>query len=277
MSTTQITPYQERALTYAKILEDQKVALEKTLQNSNAAERLVRMMLTCARRKPEIMACSKESIISFILTCAELRLEPGPARGHIHPVPFKSELVPIIGYQGFIDLGYRTGQIEAINCGSVREGDFFDYSLGSRPFVAHRKLEAARLSAPLTHAWCEMRPRDSKTGVLTILTAEEVLAHRKRSRSASKPGGPWDTDEEAMWTKTGVRVNAKLWPTTHNDALLRAMEVEDDFERPAPEFKPPVDPKEVFSGGGASQEAEQEDADYRAKLAGGADSQPPQA
>ena len=77
------------------------------------------------------------------MLAAQLKLEIGPALGHFYLTPrqvSKKEgdqwvkvwtCLPIIGFQGYIELAYRSGRVEKIETFLIRKGDKFDHGANS--------------------------------------------------------------------------------------------------------------------------------------------------
>jgi recombination protein RecT len=258
----------QKAANMKELVEGMGAQLAANLSNDKAATaRLSRIFLTEAQRNPRILDCTKASVWSFLMTCAELKLEPGSSRGHIYPVPFKQKngdliLTPIVGYMGYIELAYRSGKVASISAYARYEKDFYQEELGSEPRIVHRRAEGER--GPLKGAYCCTKLTAGGLLVLPVSKDDIALA---RARSKARDSGPWITDYDSMAVKTAVRRARKFWPQT--EELVRLAEVDDETDAPGPtETMPEMASGEDIAQLTASLQA-QMDADYAASEAQG--------
>src|SRR6266567_377007 len=113
-------------------------------------------VMTEIRRTPKLLECSPESLLGAMMLAAQLGLEPGPL-GQVYLVPFKRQVEFVVGYRGYIDLAYRSGQVKDVAAALVHEGDEFSYQYGTTPKLLHvpegpageREIEAAYAVARL--------------------------------------------------------------------------------------------------------------------------------
>ena len=96
------------------------------------AERMRRLYLTVFNNSPALKACNPASVIGCLLKSAQLGLEPDG--GKLYLIPRGGECTVQIGYQGYIELARRSGQIAAIEANLVYESDDFSiaYHLDSK-------------------------------------------------------------------------------------------------------------------------------------------------
>lgn len=188
-------------------------------------DRLVRLMLAARSRTPKIAQCSKDSILLFLMRCAETGLEPIGAGG-AHAVPYWNskgnngegclDLQFIPDYRGLIQLAKKTGQIKHAYAHLVREGDQFDYQLGDEPKLVHKP---AQKQGEVIGAYCIVILPDN-TKHIEYMPKEEVEAIRLRSKAAEN--GPWKTDPGEMAKKTVTRRGLK--PFMGSPEMLAAVE-----------------------------------------------------
>ena len=99
-------------------------------------EHFSRALLTEFRRNPKLLECDEKSIAAGVMTFAQLGLMLG-VNGAGWLIPFKHEATVIIGYQGLVDLCYRSGRVKSIFSDEVYENDVFKYQLGLNPILEH--------------------------------------------------------------------------------------------------------------------------------------------
>jgi len=152
---------------------------------------------------PALAKCTTESFIGALLKIAELNLEP--VLGMAYLVPFKDEVTLIIGYQGKIELAYRSERVKSMSAVVVRKGDEFEVEYGTSPRISHRKT--APKAAPLTHVYATA---DLTTGgtVFVVLDAEDVA----KRRAVAKTHTVWNAWTEEQWLKTAIHALFKIVP-----------------------------------------------------------------
>jgi recombination protein RecT len=216
-----------------------KVFLEKIAPGIAAAlpkhldsERMTRICLTAIRMNPDLALCSASSFAGEIMKLAQLGLEPNTPLQHAWLIPRRSkdrgmECTTLIGYQGYIDLAYRSGRLKSIYAHAVHEGDDFEYELGLNKRLRHHPTSKA--GAPLTHVYC-VAHLEGADPLFEVLRRHDVEA--RRARGANGPS--WRTDYDAMAKKSAVRA---LWPFLPKSAeMALATEVDSDsprFDAPA--------------------------------------------
>jgi phage RecT family recombinase len=87
------------------------------------------------------------------MSAACLGLEVDGVTGQAYLIPFKGRAQLVVGYKGYNTLAARSGI--TITGAVVREGDEFDYQLGSAAFVRHKpkgsKGDHARMGLRAVH------------------------------------------------------------------------------------------------------------------------------
>lgn len=178
-------------------------------------------------RAPKLMECDQVSVFDAITTCAQLGLSPSGRLGSAYLIPFKDRCTLVVGYRGYLDLAYRSGEVVGMQAQVVYEADTFEWEEGLEPILRHKRSEADNPGAmKAVYAVAQM-----KNGYRTfvVMTRREVEAIKARSPGARQRGGPWDTDPGEMAKKTAIRRLVKLLPLSPQkaQALHRAQEVED--------------------------------------------------
>jgi len=194
------------------LIESMRPELERSLQNDRAADILARHYATALRFSPLLMTCTAESQIA---ATAQVRLEPGPL-GHVYLIPFKNtrkgvhEVLWMLGYTGILELARRGG---AVGLRSTVVWDDDDWTgiknvNGTLRYTltpaAERNEEASRCGVLVE--W--------KDGGQNAVWCPPSRIKRAQDASASyKTGqGPWFSDTEAMWRKTGIRFARPFLP-----------------------------------------------------------------
>lgn len=175
-----------------------------------SSERMFQLAMSCYNQTPKLNQCSPQSVLSCLMKCSALGLEPsavdGLGRAYILPFYNKNtgsyEATFLIGYKGEIDLARRSGQIKDISARVVREGDEFEYEYGLTECLRHVPSTEPIDGRPITHVYMVAHFKDGGH-YIDVMSKEEVEEVRKRSKSPNN--GPWKSDWPAMARKTVIR------------------------------------------------------------------------
>ncbi|MES2531961.1 MAG: recombinase RecT [Pseudomonadota bacterium] len=195
--------------------EAMKKQLAMALPKVLPLDRFLRVLFTTMQRDPKLAECERESVLAGIMTAASLGLEIDPALGRFYLIPFNDRkrgmiAQPIIGYKGYIDLFYRSGQAAGLIAEAVYEKDHFVYQLGLEPKCEHipsDDLERGKLK----YAYC-VATLSNGGQVWKVLNRAQVMAAKAYSRGSDSPYSPWNTNEAEMWVKTAIRALADRMP-----------------------------------------------------------------
>ena len=228
----QLVPRQEQQKTLANLVKQLQPEMERALPRHLNPERMARVALTALRTTPRLAECSPGSFAASLMNACQLGLEVNTPLGFAWIIPYKREATLQIGYQGYIELARRSGQLRSIYADVVREGDQFRYTRGLNPDLQHEpSTDDDRESRPMTHVYAVAHVKDSDP-IFVVLTKAQVEARKKRSAAvASGRTSPWDTDEEAMWQKTGIRALWKWLPKSTEMAYAQAIDAATDQGR----------------------------------------------
>lgn len=237
--------------------------LQRAMPRGAEATQLVRDALTVVRMTPKLAECSPDSVLGGLMTIAQLGLRPG-VLGHAWLLPLWSgrnsrlEAQLIIGYQGMVELAYRTGQIKSLMAHTVFENDDFHVAYGIEDTIVHRPNLNGDRGAPVAYyAVAKFYP--PKPGVegghaFWVMTQAEMEAHRDKfamakNRKTQEISGPWLNHFESMAHKTVVRMLSKWMPkaTEFATALSADETVRIDS---SPEADPAVVSKAIEASGG---------------------------
>jgi len=201
--------------------------LPKTLP----VERLIRTIVISAQRLPKLLECDRQSLFNAAMSAACLGLEVDGVTGQAYLIPFKGRAQLVVGYKGYNTLAARSGI--TITGAVVREGDDFDYQLGSAAYVRHKPKGS---KGRITHAWACAQTMD-RPAVVEVLDIDELLAVKAKS-PAIKNGAdtPWNDPAigfPAMCQKTVKRRLARSMPLNVMQHAARMDEAVDEQGSPA--------------------------------------------
>ncbi len=224
----------------------------------------MRVALTGFRKTPDLLTCSRKSLLGALLESARLGLEPCTEQAYL--IPFKGECTLVIGYQGYVQLMYRSGQVEQVEAEMIYEADEWEDSRGDGGRFYHRPNWMAddRGQPILAYSYARLVGGGrTKVEICTRARANAIM--REFARAAKSP---WKTGSfDAMWQKTPVRQLQKWAPKSAE--MRRALAVDgatfdekgepdvdprdgvilgEVVENNAPTSAPPVDPEKDPEG-----------------------------
>jgi recombination protein RecT len=200
--------------------------LQRAMPRGAEAQQLVRDMLTVVRMTPKLAECHPDTVLGGLMTIAQLGLRPG-VLGHAWLLPLWSgrnsrfEAQLIIGYQGMVELAYRTGQIKSLTAHTVYENDEFQVSYGIDDTIVHRPQLNGDRGKPIAYyavaKFYPPRPGVDSGHAFYVMTQQEMEDHRDKfamakNKRTQEISGPWRDHFEAMALKTVVRMLAKWMP-----------------------------------------------------------------
>jgi len=201
----------------ASMQDEFAAALPKALP----VDLFTRVALTGFRKTPELLACDRRSLLGALLETARLGLEPCTEQAYL--IPYKNECTLVIGYQGFVQLFYRTGQVAMVEAEMIYEGDEWEDSRGDGGRFYHRPNWTAedRGRPILAYAYASLVGGGrTKVEIVTRERAERIKREYARSSKS-----PWNAHFDAMWQKSAVRALAKWAPRSAE--LRRAVVVDE--------------------------------------------------
>lgn len=196
---------------FKSLLASQWDRISAVMPRHMSADRLFQLAVSAYNQTPKLAECSPVSVLSCVMKCAALGLEPSAVDGlgRAYILPYRNrrtgmEAQFIIGYKGIIDLARRSGEIRDISAHAVYDGDEFFYQFGLDPDLVHVPSMESKESRKLTHAYCVAHFKDGGH-YFNVLTAEDIEQARKSSQAGGSDYSPWKTHYEQMAVKTAVR------------------------------------------------------------------------
>lgn len=211
------------------------------------AVQLIRDAHTCLRMTPKLAECEHTSVLGALMTCAQLGLRPG-VLGQAYLLPMyngkqrRMEAQLIIGYQGLLELIYRSGMVQMVQARRVHENDEFVLEYGLEGDKLIHRPPATGPRGRVVKWYAIARFKDGGYAFTDPMTREEMEAHRDKYAMAKKDGrvvGPWVTQFDEMADKTVLRRLAKTLPKSpevawaiENDGAIRQDYTEHGIEHP---------------------------------------------
>ncbi|SOZ99482.1 Protein RecT [Cupriavidus taiwanensis] len=220
-----------------KFFESQKQALLNVLPKHVSADRLIGIALGALRATPKLLECKVESLLSALVQCAQLGLEPNTPLGHAYLIPFENrrrqtvEVQIILGYKGLIDLARRSGQVISIAAHEVCERDHFVFEYGLYEKLEHRPpLTGDRGKVIAFYAVAKLKDGGH---AFEVMSKEQVDAIRDASQNYAfakdKGATVWAKHYVEMGRKTVLRRIFKYLPVSIE--LQSAFDLDDRASR----------------------------------------------
>ncbi|MEV5538509.1 recombinase RecT [Saccharopolyspora shandongensis] len=186
----------------------------------------VRVATGVVRRDPKLQQAANNSPTSLmvaLMDAARLGLEPGTEQYYLTPRKNKQgrfEVLGIPGYQGYIELMYRSGAVASVVVEVVRANDKFSYRPGRDTVPEHDIdwMSADRGELVLVYAYARMT--GGATSKVVVLNRDHIAKAKESSQGANSSYSPWQNHEEAMWLKTAARRLSKWVPTSTEDRRI---------------------------------------------------------
>lgn len=212
------------------------------------------------------------AFVKALRTAASLGLQPGTEQFYFTTVrnwrnQNRTEILGIVGYQGYVELMYRAGAVESVVVEVVYTTDKFDYIRGVHQRPIHETDWTVEQRGDLMLAYAYANMKGGAVSKVVVLTKADIALIRSKSASwtydqkNNKETSPWTTNPSSMWLKTAARQLAKWVPTSASylTEQLRAVRAADQPGPTVPDIhaQPPIpehaqvdisDPDEVIDG-----------------------------
>ncbi len=221
------------------IVERQLAAIKPRLSDLLASvnippARLMQSIVVSCDRTPELLNCDRDTLLSSAVTAAALGLECDGPTAQAYLLPFNDRrrnrkiVQLVVGYKGYNTMAARSGF--TINGGVVREGDRFEYRLGSSPAIEHVPLLGRESERQIIAAWAVATHRTLAPIVPRPLSIDELMAIKSRAPGAKRADSPWNDAPigfPAMCEKSAKRRLARAMPL---NTMVHAAAMEDAQE-----------------------------------------------
>jgi len=217
-------------LTDPKVQEQIRLALPKYMDG----DRLTRITMTTLQMNPKLLDCDPVSLVSAVMQCAQLGLEPDSMLGHAYLVPFKNKVQIILGYRGIMRLARNSDHVVSIEAREVYSEDTFTYQYGDdgARYLRHTPYEGPD-PGKLRASYAIARFKGGGE-VWEVVLPRHIKKAKQSARGAGKSDSPWKLHEGEMWRKTAVR---RLEPFLPLDPIARqAFAIDEAGERGAVQF-----------------------------------------
>lgn len=188
--------------------------IARALPSVITPERFTRMVLSAISSTPDLAKCTPKSFLGAMMNAAQLGLEPNTPLGQAYILPYNNkgtlEAEFQLGYKGMIDLAYRSGEVEVIQCHVVYKNDQFECCYGLEPKLSHVPADGDRGEAIKVYAM--FKTKDGGFG-FEVMSMDDVRKHAAQySKSYNNSYSPWKKNFEEMAKKTVLKKALKYAP-----------------------------------------------------------------
>lgn len=199
---------------------------------------------TFGKYELEIAAANNPgTFLAALLDAARQGLEPGTEQYYLtaRKVGGRLEILGITGYQGYVELMYRSGAVDSVIVEPVYSLDKFSYRPGRDLIPDHEIDWDAEDRGTLRLVYAYARMKGGAVSKVVVLNKTAIDRIKKSSQGTSSEYSPWVTATEAMWMKSAARQLRKWVPTSseyRREELRAAAEAQVIVEKAAGTIAP---------------------------------------
>lgn len=190
-------------------------------------EMLTRVIATEFRRIPGLAKCTPASFYRSVMQCSELAMVPGSTGGLCWILPYGKEATFVLGYQGCVELSWRSDRIETIGAVTVYRDEVFEVQLGTDPRIHHVPGEWSA-DREVRGYYATLLPKGSQRAMFHYMSLEEILAFKEqyvRAKTGPWANAPGTNEFDWMAKKTVFKQVWKLGPKSAS--ILSAFNADD--------------------------------------------------
>lgn len=188
-----------------------------------SADRMLAVFVQSVQKTPKLRDVNMMSLLGAFLSVASVGLEPNTALQHAHLIPFEKkkwnpvtkkreteriDVNVIFGYQGLLELAYRSGLLRSVHADVVWKADEFDFWYGSGGQLKHKPLGGTRAEGELP-LWAYMHANMKAEGEsFEVMPMSDVLAIRNSTQAY----------QSAMWALEDAQKKGWKLPASYTEA-----------------------------------------------------------
>lgn len=193
------------SITFQSLMKKMEGEIKKALPSHVTPDRFIRIAISAYSRDEKLKECDGMTIIAACMEAAQLGLEMNTPLGHAYIIPYKNkrsgktEAQFQIGYQGLLELCYRSGEYIQVSSYEVYSNDHFEYELGMEQKLIHRPAKSPE--GDPVYYYAVYKRKDGGQGFY-VMSRQQVEAHQYKY---SKYGQIWEKDFNSMAKKTCIK------------------------------------------------------------------------
>lgn len=191
-------------------------------------QQVIRDAVTAVRQVPRLRQCDELSVLGAVMTAAQLGLRIG-VLGHCWVLPYRNQRESnrqqrpvfqaqfVLGYQGLVDLAYRTDRVSMIAARTIHQRDEFDLAYGGRDdLFIHRPYRGPEGRGRAESYYAQARTTNGGYMIAEPWSEAEMIVFRDRFAAQrddhGNVTGPWIQYPVPMRHKTMVKQLGRLLP-----------------------------------------------------------------
>lgn len=236
---------QTQLMTYLQSKKEAlKLAVPESLRQSLTIQSIIQGLGLAIAKNPKLAECDSYSVYVSTLFILRLGLDPSGQTGQAWLVPYDGKASPLIGYQGKLELAYRSGNFDRFSVQVVKEKDDFVFDLATCTFSHTYKLGVDR--GKTIGAYCLAWLKGATTPVPELMDRIDFerieAAAKKKNRGKLSPAyAEW---EDEMFRRSVLTRALKRLPKSadlfevlaHENEEYREGAIDTEFEE-VPETK----------------------------------------
>ena len=204
------------------------------LVDENTFSKEVSFAIQHTQKNPTLMKCDTKSILQSVMNVAQTGLSLNPVHKYAYLIPryVNQQFICVLepSYIGITKLITDTGSVTNIYAHVIRNGDSFEYSLGTTPDIKHNPSLSNKGEIIGAYAVAVLKNGTKQVEVIDISEIRDIRS-RSESFKAYEAGKlktcTWITDEAEMCRKTVIKRLAKYLPKTESwDKVAKAIELD---------------------------------------------------
>ncbi len=209
MPLSKVTKLQD-AFDHPQFFDRIKQATPKHL----SPDRMLAVFVQSVQKTPKLAKCNMMSLLGAFLSVASVGLEPNTALQHAYLIPFdkrgknpdtgkweviRTDVQVIFGYQGLLELAYRSGLLRSVHADVVWDTDEFDFWYGSGANLRHKPLGGTRKTGVLP-TWAYMHANlKGDSEMFEVMPISDVLAVRDSTQAYQQAIRAHDEANKKGW------------------------------------------------------------------------------
>jgi len=226
---------------FRALVESMRARIAAVLPKHITVERALRVYNNAMTRNNKLLDCTQESLYTAFITASEFGLEPNTPLGQCYMIPYGQQATFQMGYQGIIDLAYRSGKVSLIFAEPVHDNDVFALKQGLHRDLIHEPLLVGERGKVIGYyAVVQIIGFEPQFAFMSL---PEIYAHAKRYSKAYQAhlagkysDTPWKEDPgtlgfDSMAKKTVMIQACKTAPKSIDDKgqFAKALYADDDI------------------------------------------------
>jgi len=199
-------------------------AVPESMRSKLTATSIIQGLGLAMTKNPKLAECDPVSVYTSTLFILRLGLDPSGQTGQAWLVPFDGKATPLIGYQGKLELAYRSGNFDRFSVQVVKENDEFSFNLASCAFSHTYKLGKERGATVGAYCLAWLKGATVPVPELMDLTDFEKIENAARKKNRGKLSPAYAEWEDEMFRRSVLTRALKRLPKSAD--LLEALSIE---------------------------------------------------